>query len=65
VYRALALQDDAGNLATLEGIYTRMRSETGNGDVRDFYWSIRGMSDPGAVALRKQIRDEVGMDSLR
>ena len=34
-------------------------------DVRDFYWTIRGMTGPEILAFRKQIRDEIGMDQLR
>lgn len=63
-YRAVALQDDAAFLPTLEEIYTHMHTH-GDGDLRDFYWSIRGMTDRRAAALRKKMRDEVGMDSLR
>jgi hypothetical protein len=33
--------------------------------LREFYWTIRDMSDPNVIKLRKQIRDEVGMDHLR
>ena len=33
--------------------------------IRDFYWAIRNMNGPEILALRKRIRDDVGMDNLR
>lgn len=63
VYRAVAALNDDSQTPLLEEIYRTY----GRNDywLRDFYWTIRSMSGLNVVKLRKQIRDEVGMDALR
>ncbi len=63
VYRAVvALKDDA-RTPLLDEIYKGYGKDTWR--LREFYWTIRSMKGPQVLALRKRIRDEVGMDSLR
>ncbi len=65
-YRALAHANDASHVGMLEDIYLGMKKKpNNNAAIRDFYWSIRNMNGPEILALRKRIRDEVGMDNLR
>lgn len=63
VYRAVAALNDDSQTPLLEEIYRTY----GRNDywLRDFYWTIRSMSGINVLKLRKQIRDEVGMDALR
>jgi hypothetical protein len=63
VYHAIASLDDASQAAVLVEIYEG--SEHNALNVRDFYWTIRSMTGPKLLELRKRIRDEVGMDQLR
>ena len=61
VYRAVSVMDDSSHIDILERIYTQLnRWSTG-----DFYWTIRGMTGGAILALRKRIRQEVGMEALR
>jgi HEAT repeat protein len=61
VYRAIAAVNDSTRVSVLEAIYGRLDEW----DVREFYWTIRIMSGPEILRLRKKIRDEVGMSNLR
>ena len=61
VYRAVAAVNDSTRVSVLEAIYGRLD----DWDVREFYWTIRIMSGPEILRLRKKIRDEVGMSNLR
>jgi len=61
LYRAIAALDDSAHVPVLQQIYHRL----GEYEVSEFYWTIRIMSGPEILKLRKQIRDEVGMDRLR
>ncbi len=63
VYRAVAALDDDTQVGLLQEIYGTMLN--GDREMREFYWTIRGMSGPQSAALRKQIRRQVGMDNLR
>ncbi len=65
VYRAVALLDDQDRVPLLSAIYERMRKDNATQDIRDFYWTMRGMTGPDALALRKRVRDDVGMENLR
>ncbi len=47
----------------LREIYAKVREDRLN--LREFYWTIRVMSGPEILKLRKEIRDEHGMSSLR
>jgi hypothetical protein len=49
----------------LEEIYHTYQPNEDNYQIREFYWTIRSMTGPRAMQLRKLIRDEVGMDHLR
>ncbi|MGE0608410.1 MAG: HEAT repeat domain-containing protein [Pirellulales bacterium] len=60
-YRAIAAANDAAYVDTLAQIFRQLHSY----DYGTFYWTIRVMDSPQALRLRKQIRDEVGMDALR
>jgi hypothetical protein len=64
-YRAIAYWDDDQHVTVLRSIYQKNPPEKFAGDIRDFYWTIRIMTGDEALKLRKQIRDDVGMDSLR
>jgi HEAT repeat protein len=61
VYRAIAALNDPSRVSVLEEIYAQHR----DGDVSEFYWTIRIMSGPEILRLRKKIRDDVGMSNLR
>jgi hypothetical protein len=76
VYQAIARLNDDAKASILEEIYTDARAKqpeanqpfhfTSNQfDMKDFYWTIRPMKGAKAVALRKRIRREVGMEALR
>jgi hypothetical protein len=62
VYRAISALKDDSQVRIVEEIY---RLDKDRYTVRDLYWTIRSMEGPNALRLRKVIRDEVGMDSLR
>jgi hypothetical protein len=67
VYTAIALRNDAEQVATLEAIYEWMQKSYGknaNYMYQPFYWTIRIMTGPEVLKLRKRIRDDVGMSNL-
>jgi HEAT repeat protein len=64
VYRAVATLGDDSRVPILEEIYRAYLREQPY-RLRDFYWTIRIMEGPNALRLRKQIRQDVGMDALR
>lgn len=63
VYRAITALNDDKHTPILNEIYKDLAGETGM--MREFYWTIRSMDGEQVLALRKQIRAEVGMDALR
>ncbi len=63
MYRAITSLNDDALTPILEEIYGGMEKQAY--EMREFYWTIRGMTGPNALALRKRVRDEVGMESLR
>ena len=65
VFEALAERNRAADVPVLEEIYEFLREEYDTDAVREFYWTIRTMTGPEVLALRKRIRSEVGMDSLQ
>lgn len=65
VFEALAERNRAADVPVLEEIYEFLHEEHGTDAVREFYWTIRTMTGPEVLALRKRIRAEVGMDSLQ
>lgn len=62
-YRAIAVINDDNLTPTLAEIYGTFQAREYN--VRDFYWTIRIMTGPQVLKLRKRIRDEVGMGMLQ
>ena len=64
VYRAITAANDDALVPTLEDIYRELHKD-GTWEVRQLYWTIRSMTGPNILKLRKQIRDDVGMDALR
>lgn len=58
------LNDDAST-PFLEELYNSMDKEEDSSEIREFYWKIRDMKGPKVLALRKKMRDEVGMEKLR
>ncbi len=65
LFRAIAALDASEQISVLDSIYKSMQSEDTRYYLGDFYWTIRIMTGPDALALRKKIRDEVGMANLR
>ncbi len=61
VYRAISVLDDDARTPILREINSQLHPY----EKRDFYWTIRTMHGADVVKLRKEIRDEVGMDQLR
>ncbi|MEI8382641.1 MAG: HEAT repeat domain-containing protein [Planctomycetota bacterium] len=61
VYRAVAATDDNQHLPVLKQIYSNLE----NYNVNEFYWTIRIMTGPKILELRKQIRTEKGAEALR
>jgi HEAT repeat protein len=67
VYRSIAALNATAQVPLLTEIYRRLRgAESGNErEVAAFYWTIRAMTGPEALALRKRIRDDVGIEELQ
>jgi HEAT repeat protein/thiol-disulfide isomerase/thioredoxin len=63
VFRAIAALDSAEHVPVLREIYAKVGQD--RSDLREFYWTIRVMSGPEVLKLRKEIRDAHGMDRLR
>ncbi len=63
-YRAIAKINDDSMTPTLEEIYRRL-SQINKYQVREMYWTIRTMTGPNILKLRKTIRDEIGMSTLQ
>ena len=61
LYRAIAVLDDDQYTPLLAEINKQLRTWNKS----QFYWTIRSMHGPEVWKLRKQIRDEVGMQNLR
>jgi len=62
---AVSSLDDDSYTPILEELYNSMNREEDAWEIRDFYWKIRVIKGPKVLALRKRIRDEVGMENLR
>jgi hypothetical protein len=60
-YRAIAVLDDDKHYDVLRQIASRIDQHR----AREFYWTIRTLTGPEALALRKELRDKFGMDNLR
>jgi HEAT repeat protein/thiol-disulfide isomerase/thioredoxin len=63
-YRAIAFVDDSNQVPLLTKMYEKNKDNYGF-SASDFYWTIRIMSGSEILALRKRIREELGMDQLR
>ena len=63
VYRAVAELDDETLTPILAAIYEELKDN--HSEIKEFYWTIRSLSGPEILKLRKRIRDDVGMDQLR
>ncbi len=60
-YRAIAALDDAEHFDVLRQIAARLDQHQAS----EFYWTIRILTGPEALKLRKEIRDKFGMENLR
>ena len=60
-YGAIASLDDPQYIPILREIYGKLNES----EVRDFYWTIRGMTGPEILKFRKELRDKHGMENLR
>lgn len=58
---AIAARNHDEDVSILEEIYPQLRD---NYYIKEFYWKIRIMTGPKALALRKRIRNDVGMEQL-
>jgi hypothetical protein len=67
LYRSIAALDDSASVPLLAEIYQLLsaKDDVVEQEVAAFYWTIRTMTGPEALALRKRIRDEVGIDNLQ
>jgi len=59
-----SLEPDDGPTSVLTEIY-RTFEKNQTWEISPFYWTIRSMHGPQVLKVRKQIRDEVGMEQLR
>ncbi len=72
VYQAVAQLNSEAHIPFLARIYQQFQNseadENSHGGegfaVKDFYWTIRSMTGPQILALRKKIREEVGIENL-
>jgi HEAT repeat protein len=64
VYRAISTLGDDVRTPYLAEVY-RSYAKDHAWEIRDFYWTIRTMDGPQILKLRKEIRDEVGMQNLQ
>ncbi|HCO22453.1 MAG TPA: hypothetical protein DIT97_05095 [Gimesia maris] len=67
VYRAIAYKNEISQVPLLTSIYEQQIKPLGyyNDIPKDYYWTIRIMTGPDILELRKRIRDKYGMDRLR
>jgi hypothetical protein len=62
VYRAVVALGNDRRVPILEQIYRRW--DANNPLLGDFYWTIRALEGTNALRLRKQMREEIGMQRL-
>ena len=65
LYQAITATNDPQYVPLLEEVYFQMTKAEWVPNMSDFYWTIRTMTGPEIIALRKKIRDEQGADKLR
>jgi hypothetical protein len=65
VYRAITSLNDGTQVPLLREIYGRLNDDNHRHYLGEFYWTIRSMTAPEVLPLRKTIRDEVGLQQLR
>ena len=65
LYQAIAFSNDPKQIPVLQELYETMSLALYSRNMADFYWTIRTMTGPEIMALRKRIRDEQGAHKLR
>jgi hypothetical protein len=65
VYRAIVVLNDGSKIGALREIYNRLHNDDNFSYLPEFYWTIRSMTAPEVLALRKTMRDEVGVEQLK
>jgi HEAT repeat protein len=63
LYRAITKLNDDAKTPLLEEIYHAMNHQDTN-TISEFYWTVRAMTGPNILKLRKKIRDEIGVQNL-
>jgi HEAT repeat protein len=63
ICRAVVALDDDARVPLLEEVYENLAAI--GLDPKEFYWTIRALEGPRALRLRRVIRSERGMESLR
>ncbi len=64
-WQTIAAANSASHVPVLEQIYQQLKADAYSSDVGEFYWTIRIMTGPDVLALRKQIRSEQSAEALR
>ncbi len=65
-YGAISRVNDPATVPVLEQIYTQLKNDPyAQNEVKQLYWTIRTMTGPEILGLRKQIRTDYGADALR
>jgi HEAT repeat protein len=67
VVQAIAALDDGSQTPLLTEIYQQLAGaeRLNESDIAELYWTIRSMTGADVLALRKRIRDEIGIDTLQ
>jgi HEAT repeat protein len=67
VFRSIAALNDAASAPILTEIYQRLAGAENpdEHELATFYWTIRSMTGPALLSLRKRIRDEIGLENLQ
>ncbi|MBC7967617.1 MAG: hypothetical protein H7Z17_17015, partial [Fuerstia sp.] len=65
LYQAITVSNDPRYIPVLEEQYAAMSRLKRSANMSDFYWTIRSMTGPEILALRKRIREEQGADQLK
>ena len=65
LYQAITVTNNPASVPVLEEIYFQMTKSKWSTNMGDFYWTIRTMSGPEIIALRKKIRSEQTASKLR
>ncbi len=66
LYRALARRNDPQYFPIVEEIYHQIQNQKyAESSIKEFYWTIRTMTGPEVLILRKEIRKTHGADALQ